>query len=106
MKNWSPKIEEELSLLIKDWLKQHGRTQADLRQSLQADSSRMPALLDVLKEEYAKGGLPKIVSKLITVEESWCNQQPLERTEEGLERRDPFGQLDFLLEEIKKDCDT
>ena len=67
MPQWSTQIEEDLTLLLKDWLKAQGRTQADLRTSLQAVSTRMPALIDVLKKEYMKGGLPKIASLLCTI---------------------------------------
>ena len=66
MNKWSPEIEKKLTALIKDWLKQHGRTQADLKNSLQADSSRMPAILDILKRAYLRGGLPKIAGIFIT----------------------------------------
>ena len=38
MNPWSPDFEEELALVLKDWLKQQGRTQADLRRSLRATS--------------------------------------------------------------------
>ena len=49
MAAWTPELEAELSQLLKDWLKQQGRTQADLRRSLKAVSTRMPALLEVLE---------------------------------------------------------
>ena len=49
MAKWSEQIENELTLLIKDWLKAQGRTQADLRKSLEAVSSRMASLVDELK---------------------------------------------------------
>ena len=49
MNPWSPDVEEELALVLKDWLKQQGRTQADLRRSLRATSTRMPALMEVLE---------------------------------------------------------
>ena len=39
---WSKDIEEDLVLLIKDWLRQTGRTQSELCQSLHLPSSRMP----------------------------------------------------------------
>ena len=34
MAAWTPELEVELNQLLKDWLKQQGRTQADLRRSL------------------------------------------------------------------------
>ena len=36
MAAWTPDLEAELSQLLKDWLKQQGRTQADLRRRLTA----------------------------------------------------------------------
>jgi len=56
MNPWSPDVEEELALVLKDWLKQQGRTQADLRRSLRATSTRMPALMEVLKESIGSEG--------------------------------------------------
>ncbi len=109
MSKWSEEIEEELSLLLKDWLKAQGRTQADLKEALEAISTRMPALLDALKKEYMQGGLPKVAARLCKIEENWVNNKesktaaevsPLERT------IDPFDQLDLLLEEIREDCDN
>ena len=64
MPQWSDEIEEELILLLKDWLKAQGRTQADLKKSLDAVSTRMPALLEVLKKEFMNGGLPKVAECL------------------------------------------
>ena len=51
-----PEFEQELTALLKDWLKQQGRTQADLRRSLRAVSTRMPALLEVLEREFRLNG--------------------------------------------------
>ncbi len=104
MSPWSPQVEEELGLLLKDWLKQHGRTQADLRHSLKAASSRMPALLEVLKQEFSQGGLPNIASRLCKIEEAWSSNNPI--NSEGIQIADPFGQLDLLLEEIREDCEN
>ncbi len=95
-------MEEDLAGIIKDWLKQQGRTQADLGKSLQAVSSRMPALIEVLERDYQLGGLPKIASHLCSVENEWNNS--LEGTPLPSINTDPFGQLDLLLEEIKEDC--
>ena len=104
MSSWSQQTEEELSLLIKDWLKQHGRTQAHLSQSLQAESSRMQTIMEALKKEYLHGGLPKIASKLCSIEESW--EQFPEKEKEDLSEKDPFDQLDLLLKDISEDCDA
>ena len=47
---WSKDIEEDLILLIKDWLKQTGRTQSELCQTLNLSSARMPTLIESLKK--------------------------------------------------------
>ncbi len=99
MKKWSQQTEEELAQLIKDWLKQQGRTQSDLRNSLKADSSRMPALLEVLQREYLSGGFPRVANRLCSIEASW-SQSKLDIKDDSVES-DPFSQLDLLLEEMK-----
>ena len=101
--------EEELMLLLKDWLKAQERTQSDLSKSLEADSTRMPALLNALKKEYLKGGLPKVASRLCTIEESWSNNKQEDKEAETNTLKnpiDPFDQLDLLLEEIREDCES
>ena len=109
MSQWSQETEDELILLIKDWLKAQGRTQADLRESLQADSARMHALIDALKKEFLKGGLPKVAARLCKVEEAWTNgSKEVGETEKNNINKstDPFGQLDLLLEKIREDCES
>ncbi len=102
MKTWSEKIEEELTILLKDWLKQHGRTQADLRKSLGAISTRMPSLLEVLENEYNKGGMPRLAARLCSIEKEWTTSKVESKLE--LKSQDPFGQLDLLLQAIRDDC--
>ena len=70
---WSKDIEEDLILLIKDWLKQTGRTQSELCQSLNLPSARMPTLIESLKKDFNSGGIPKIANRLCEVEELWTN---------------------------------
>ncbi len=70
---WSKDIEEDLTLLIKDWLRQIGRTQSELCQSLNLPSARMPTLIESLKKDFKSGGIPKIASRLCEVEELWTN---------------------------------
>ena len=76
MNPWSPDFEEELALVLKDWLKQQGRTQADLRRSLRATSTRMPALMEVLEREHRLGGLPRLAAKLCSIEADWVSNAP------------------------------
>ncbi len=102
MSNWSKKFEEELTLILKDWLKHHGKTQADLKKGLQASSTRMPSLLEVLEKEYRIGGLHKLLDRLCLIEADW--RKPSSDSVQGEVSSDPFGQLDLLLEKIRDDC--
>ncbi len=104
MERWSLKIEEQISTLLKDWLKQKGKTQKDLRNILNASSERMPALMEVLKAEYQAGGIPKIAAVLCSIEEEWAKNN--QRIQNNDLHADPFSQLDLLLEEIKEDCNS
>ena len=104
MKRWSAEFEEEITVLIKDWLKNKERTQADLRVALQTNSSRMPVLLEALQKEYSSGGLPKLAALLCSIENKWDKSQTsLEKQEE---KSDPFNQLDLLLEKMRVDCEN
>ena len=97
---WSKDIEEDLILLIKDWLRQTGRTQSELCQSLHLPSARMSTLIESLKKDFNSGGIPKIATRLCEVEEIWA------KGGEGNTQRsfelNSSGQLD-LLDEICKD---
>ena len=106
MNPWSPDVEEELALVLKDWLKQQGRTQADLRRSLRATSTRMPALMEVLEREHRLGGLPRLAAKLCSIEADWITNSPAHASASAGDLKtdtDPFGQLDLLLREIRDD---
>ena len=98
--NWAKDIEEDLILLIKDWLRQTGRTQSELCQSLNLPSSRMPTLIDSLKKDFSSGGIPKVANRLCEVEELWTNGGK-EKTNKNIDFNSS-GQLD-LLDEICKD---
>ena len=104
MPGWTPEFETDLTLLLKDWLKQQGRTQADLRRSLRAVSTRMPALLEVLAREHRLYGLSGLATRLCQVEAEWHGEQTEGGREESPGGADPFGQLDMLLQEIREDC--
>lgn len=99
MESWTTKSEEDLTLLIKDWLKAQNRTQADLGKSLQSSSSRMPALIEVLKNKYHQGGMPYVIASLCKVEKEWSNKN-IDSTESNL-IEDPFSQLDLILKDLK-----
>ena len=109
MTRWSRDLEDDLAALLKDWLKQQGRTQSDLRRSLRATSTRMPALMEVLQREHALGGMPRLAARLCTIEAEWAaNPGATAHQDSGASTSensaDPFGQLDLLLREIRDDC--
>ena len=104
MSGWTPEFEADLTLLLKDWLKHQGRTQADLRRNLRAVSTRMPALLEVLEREYKLHGLSGLAERLCAVEAEWHGQPSADRVGAKTAEDDPFGQLDLLLQEIRDDC--
>ena len=104
MNKWNKEIEEEVTLLVKDWLKQKNKTQKDLKRILNASSERMPVLIDTLKLEYSTGGLSQLLKVLCAAEEYWEQGNQIKQSEEIIS--DPFGQLDLLLEELKEDCNT
>ena len=102
MAAWTPEFEAELTSFLKDWLKQQGRTQADLRRSLRAISTRMPALLDVLKTEHRQKGLAGLAGRLCAVEAEWHGAAGTSPAAD--DSSDHFDQLDTLLQEIRQDC--
>lgn len=107
MSRWNTAMEEELVVVLKDWLKHQGRTQADLRRSLKATSTRMPALIEVLEREHRLGGLPKLAARLCAIEADWERNPASGEGQTDLQSNndeaDPFGQLDLLLQEIRDD---
>ena len=107
MPKWTSETEEELTRLVKDWLKSKGKSQVDLRESLQASSSRMPALIEVLRKEYSLGGIAKVAQRLCLIEIEWDQQKKYESEEVHLNKKnDPFNQLDLLLEQLREDFTT
>ncbi len=104
MDKWNKQLEEEITLLIKDWLRQKGKTQKDLSKSLNISSERMPAIIETLKTEFSAGGLPKLAVVLCEIDEKWADGKA-ELFDQG-NNSDPFGQLDLLLEEINEDCNS
>ena len=101
--SWSKEIEEELIFLIKDWLKQIGKTQSDLCQSLNLPTTRMPTLIEFLKKDFSSGGIPKIVHRLCEVESLWTTNNA-EKTKKRLELNssDQLDLLDEICEDLSK----
>ena len=100
---WSTEIEEDLTILIKDWLKQIDRTQSELCQTLNLPSARMPVLIEFLKKDFSSGGIPKIASRLCEVEEFWINNEE-GKIKKGLELNssDQLDLLDEICEDLSK----
>ena len=97
---WTKEIEEDLISLIKDWLKQLGKTQSELCQSLNLPSARIPTLIDFLKKDFITGGIPEVANRLCQVEEFWIKDEG-KTSKKNIELDSP-GQLD-LLDEICED---
>ena len=97
---WSKDIEDDLILLIKDWLRHIGKTQSELCQSLNLPSARMPTLIDFLKKDFSSGGIPKIANRLCEVEALWTNNEG-QKSRKNI-KLNTSAQLD-LLDEICED---
>tara|TARA_B100000214_G_C23559258_1_gene442058 strand:+ start:162 stop:482 length:321 start_codon:yes stop_codon:yes gene_type:complete len=98
---WSKQLEDDLILLIKDWLRQTGRTQSELCQSLNLTSSRIPTLIDFLKKDFSSGGIPQIVNRLCEIESLWLKDDGSNSRQRNIELNSS-AQLD-LLDEICED---
>ena len=75
MRKWNKQFEEEVTLLIKDWLRQTGRTQSELCKRLNLPSARIQTLIDFLKNDFISGGIPKIANRLCEIEALWTNDE-------------------------------
>ncbi len=102
---WSSEVEGEITSLIKDWLKSQSRTQSELSTCLQAETTRMQSVLQILKRKYSLGGFPKVAACLCTIEEQWSKTTPYSAEENNAPQKaevDPFGQLDLILDDIRE----
>ncbi len=97
---WSKEIEEDLILLIKDWLRQSGKTQSELCNSLNLPSARMQTLIDLLKKDFISGGIPQIANRLCEIEGFWSEGKG-QKSKKNIELN-TSAQLD-LLDEICED---
>ena len=99
---WSKEIEEDIILLIKDWLRQIGRTQSELCQSLNLPSARIQTLIDFLKKDFSSGGIPQIAKRLCEIEALWKgDEEGTSKKKKKIELTNS-AQLD-LLDEICED---
>ena len=97
---WSKDMEEDLILLIKDWLRQVGKTQSELCQSLNLPSARIQTLIDFLKKDFISGGIPQIANRLCEIDAFWHGGEGPKSTK-NIELN-TSAQLD-LLDEICED---
>ena len=101
--SWSKDIEENLVLLIKDWLRQTGRTQSELCHSLNLPSARMPTLIESLKKDFRSGGIPKIANRLCEVQELWGSYKGASTKESSeLNSSEQLDLLDEICEDLSK----
>ena len=99
---WSKEIEEDLIFLIKDWLRQIGRTQSELCQSLNLPSGRIQTLIDFLKKDFISGGIPQIANRLCEIESLWAAEKTGALKKKKNIELNNSAQLD-LLDEICED---
>lgn len=100
---------EDLQTFLKDWLRHTGRTQADLRRALRAQSIRMPVLIEELHRTYRLQGLTALAERLCGIEALWQSEGPGSSAVEGDDDdllEVSLGQLDLLLEEIRLEGGT
>ena len=100
---------DDLQTFLKDWLRHTGRTQADLRRALRAQSIRMPVLIEELHRTYRHQGLAALAERLCGIEAVWQGEDG--GSEAGDADSDDLlelslGQLDLLLEEIRLEGDS
>ena len=100
---WSKEIEEDLILLIKDWLRQTGKTQSELCQRLNLPSARIQTLIDFLKNDFISGGVPKIANRLCEIESSWTTEEkPKSKKNIELNSSAQLDLLDEICEDLSK----
>jgi hypothetical protein len=102
----SPEQLDDLQSLLKDWLRQAGRTQADLRRALRAGSIRMPVLMEELNRTFRNQGPAGLAERLCGIEASWLGEEPGDHpadTGPSGSLDESLGQLDLLLQEIRQE---
>ena len=100
---WSKEIEEDLILLIKDWLRQTGRTQSELCQRLNLPSARIQTLIDFLKNDFKSGGIIKVANRLCEIESLWTKDtEPKSKKNIKLNDSAQLDLLDEICEDLSK----
>ena len=101
--SWSKEIEEDLLLLIKDWLRQTGRTQSELCQRLKLPSARIQTLIDFLKNDFKSGGITKVANRLCEIESLWTkDKEPKSKRDVKLNDSAQLDLLDEICEDLSK----
>ena len=101
--SWSKEIEEDLILLIKDWLRQTGRTQSELCQSLNLPSALIQTVINFLKNDFISGGIPKIANRLCEIESLWTkDKEPKLKKNIELNNSAQLDLLDEICEDLSK----
>ena len=91
---------KQLQVFVKHWLRQTGRTPADLGQALGLPSATLPKLLDQLVRTHGKLGTSGLVERLCRINEQWQCARSFDPDPDILE-----DQLDLLLEAIRSEPD-
>ena len=101
--HWSKEIEEDLILLIKDWLRQTGKTQSELSQRLDLPSARIQTLIDFLKNDFKSGGITKVANRLCEIESLWTkDKEPKSKNNIELNNSAQLDLLDEICEDLSK----
>lgn len=87
---------KQLQAFVKHWLRQAGRTPADLGQALGLSSASLPTLLNELVRTNAKLGPSGLVERLCLIDERWQCPEDFDPDPDVL-----GDQLDLLLETIQ-----
>jgi len=98
VKNLDDAERKQLQAFVKHWLRQVGRTPADLGQALGLPSAQLPTLVDELVQTKARLGLSGLVERLCFINGRWQNKDDVDPDPDLVE-----SQLDLLLEAIQRE---
>ena len=89
---------KQLQAFVKHWLRQAGRTPADLGQALELPAASLPRLLNELVQIHAELGPAGLAERLCRINDRWQRPGDLDPDPDGL-----GDQLDLLLEAIRSE---